>query len=61
MLRRELGFQVIPFTLVLAPCRRLVHLVAKLQWLLASMVSLGSTSDATWSHLMRLDSMTLML
>ncbi|RRT40460.1 hypothetical protein B296_00040635 [Ensete ventricosum] len=38
MLRRELGFRVIPFTLVLAPCRRLVHLVAKLQWLHASML-----------------------
>ncbi|URD90922.1 hypothetical protein MUK42_14794 [Musa troglodytarum] len=62
MLGLELGICVIPFTVVLASCRWLVHLVAKLQWLHASMVSLGSTYAATWgSHLMRLNSMALML
>ncbi|RRT55707.1 hypothetical protein BHE74_00050538 [Ensete ventricosum] len=61
MLLLELGICVIPLTLYLAPCRRVVHLVAKLQRLHASLMRSRATSPATWRRLPRIDSATVTL
>lgn len=58
----ELGVWIIPLTLVLAPCRRLVRLVAELQRLQRSLVRSGYLSPAAWSDLIRVSSLaTVML
>ncbi|KAF7106442.1 hypothetical protein CFC21_107170 [Triticum aestivum] len=58
----ELGIWLLPFTLLLAPARRLVHLVRELQRILL-VVACGRRTPAAfgevWSRLDRLDSATV--
>ncbi|THU65511.1 hypothetical protein C4D60_Mb05t04440 [Musa balbisiana] len=61
MLILELGIWVIPLTLIFAPCRRLVHLVAELQRVGESMMRPRSASPAIWSRLERLNSVALII
>ncbi|KAG6524276.1 hypothetical protein ZIOFF_014182 [Zingiber officinale] len=49
----ELGVCIIPLTLVLVPCRRLVRLVAELQRLRLSVARSGYLSPAAWPGLIR--------
>jgi hypothetical protein len=65
MLILELGLWVLPFTLMLAPARRMVHLVQELQRILLVFVCgrrrrSGTTAfGEVWSRLDRLDSATV--
>lgn len=61
MLILELGVWLIPFTLVLVPCRRLVLLVSTLRRILDGVVASGSTSPAIWMRLARVNSMALVV
>ena len=58
----ELGVWLLPFTLLLPPARRLVHLVRELQRILL-VVACGRRTPAAfgevWSRLDRLDSATV--
>ncbi|KAF3321269.1 hypothetical protein FCM35_KLT14522 [Carex littledalei] len=54
----ELGIWLIPLTLVLAPIRRFVLLISKIQQLHASMSGPRFSSPDMWSRLARLDTMT---
>ncbi|KQK00602.1 hypothetical protein BRADI_3g50605v3 [Brachypodium distachyon] len=59
MLILVLGIWILPVTLIFAPCRRLVLLVAKLQELEASIMRTRSSSPAMWSRLARLQTITI--
>ncbi|CAL9766750.1 unnamed protein product, partial [Musa acuminata subsp. burmannicoides] len=61
MLLLELGIWIIPFTLVLAPCRRLVFLVSRIQGFRECVLRSRSTSPAIWSRLARLNTMTFVI
>ncbi|CAL9176354.1 unnamed protein product [Musa hybrid cultivar] len=61
MLILELGIWVIPLTLIFAPCRRLVHLVAELQRVGESMMRPRAASPAIWSRMERLNSVALII
>jgi hypothetical protein len=65
MLVVELGIWVIPLTLVLVPCRRIVLLLTKLQELYRSMTAprlvITSREEDMWSRLSRLNSMAFMM
>uniref|UniRef100_A0A804J418 Uncharacterized protein n=1 Tax=Musa acuminata subsp. malaccensis TaxID=214687 RepID=A0A804J418_MUSAM len=61
MLILELGIWVIPLTLIFAPCRRLVHLVAELQRVGESMMGPRAASPAIWSRMERLNSVALII
>lgn len=61
MLLLELGIWIIPFTLVLAPCRRLVLLVSRIQGFRECVLRSRSTSPAIWSRLARLNTMTFVI
>ncbi|KAL6861542.1 hypothetical protein ACP4OV_017242 [Aristida adscensionis] len=58
----ELGIWVLPFTLLLAPARRMVRLVDELQKILAAVACRRSPPaplGEVWSRLDRLDSATV--
>jgi hypothetical protein len=61
----ELGIWVIPLTLVLVPCRRIVLLLTRLQELYRSMTAprlvITSREEDMWSRLSRLNSMAFMM
>ncbi|OAY79123.1 hypothetical protein ACMD2_20045 [Ananas comosus] len=64
LLLLELGIWLLPFTLIFAPLRRLVRLVANLQQICDQIVSgrgLSLPSRAIWGRLERLDSATVMI
>ncbi|KAG0534852.1 hypothetical protein BDA96_04G315600 [Sorghum bicolor] len=61
MLIFALGIWLIPMTLIFAPCRRLVLLVAKLQELEASIMHSRSSYPAVWSHIARIQTITITL
>ncbi|KAG6504046.1 hypothetical protein ZIOFF_036371 [Zingiber officinale] len=61
MLILELGIWLIPFTLVLAPFRRLVLLVSKLRQIRDGVVASRSTSPAIWMRLARINSTALVV
>lgn len=46
MLILDLGIWILPFTLLIAPCRRLTHLIARLRKLLEGVGVVGSPWDA---------------
>ncbi|PUZ62275.1 hypothetical protein GQ55_4G343800 [Panicum hallii var. hallii] len=63
MLILELGIWVLPFTLLLAPARRMVRLVAELQRVFLAVAFHRASPPAlgeVWSRLDRLDSATVM-
>ncbi|KAG1359257.1 hypothetical protein COCNU_08G007030 [Cocos nucifera] len=60
MLILELGIWIIPFTLVIAPCRRLVVLIDKLQQLWTTITSSLSRPPAVWRRMARLETTVLM-
>jgi hypothetical protein len=55
----ELAIWAIPMTLIFAPCRRLVLLVANLQQFRASIMRTRSSSPALWSRLARLQTISI--
>ena len=63
MLILELGLWVLPLTLLLAPARRMVHLVEELQRILFAFACgrrrPGRAFGEVWSRLDRLDSATV--
>uniref|UniRef100_A0A0E0KTJ2 Uncharacterized protein n=1 Tax=Oryza punctata TaxID=4537 RepID=A0A0E0KTJ2_ORYPU len=62
MLILELGIWIIPMTLVLVPCRRLVTLVARLQQLEECLARPGPLlSPETWSRVARVHTMSIMV
>ncbi|RWV80170.1 hypothetical protein GW17_00058599 [Ensete ventricosum] len=61
MLLLGLGIWIIPFTLVLAPCRRLVLLVSRIQGFREFVLRSRSTSPAIWSRFARLNTMTFVI
>lgn len=61
MLILELGIWIIPMTLIFAPCRRLVLLIAKLQQLEASIMHTRSSSPAIWSRIARIQTLSMTL
>ncbi|KAF3324708.1 hypothetical protein FCM35_KLT10865 [Carex littledalei] len=62
MLILELGIWALPFTLLVAPIRRLVCLVAKIQRLFATMATTSrSQYEGIWTRLSRLDSSTILI
>ena len=61
MLIFALGIWLIPMTLIFAPCRRLVLLVAKLQVLEASIMRSTSSYPAVWSHIARIQTISITL
>jgi len=62
MLILELGIWVLPFTLLLAPARRMVRLVAELQRIFLAVACRAPPPalGEVWSRLDRLDSATVM-
>ncbi|CAL5045647.1 unnamed protein product [Urochloa decumbens] len=63
MLILEVGIWVLPFTLLLAPARRMVRLVAELQRIFLAVACRRApppTLGEVWSRLDRLDSATVM-
>jgi len=62
MLILELGIWVLPFTLLLAPARRMVRLVAALQRIFLAVACRAPPPalGEVWSRLDRLDSATVM-
>ncbi|PKU65060.1 hypothetical protein MA16_Dca027584 [Dendrobium catenatum] len=58
MLILELGIWLIPFTLLLAPCRRFVLLVAKLQQLHTIITRPFSSSPNIWNRMTGLNYIT---
>ncbi|KAF8662115.1 hypothetical protein HU200_056307 [Digitaria exilis] len=63
MLILELGIWVLPFTLLLAPARRMVSLVAELQRIFLAIACRRAPPPGlgeVWSRLDRLDSATVM-
>ncbi|URE07474.1 hypothetical protein MUK42_01024 [Musa troglodytarum] len=58
MLILELGIWIVPLTLVLAPCRRLVLLVARITQIHQCVARSRSRPPAFWSRLARLHSAT---
>lgn len=61
MLILALGLWLIPMTLIFAPCRRLVLLVAKLQELRASFMRGRSSYPAAWSLVTRIQTISITL
>ncbi|PAN07407.1 hypothetical protein GQ55_1G325500 [Panicum hallii var. hallii] len=61
MLIFALGIWIIPMTLIFAPCRRLVLLVARLQQIEASIMRTRSSPPAVWSRIARIHTLSITL
>ena len=61
MLIFALGIWIIPMTLIFAPCRRLVLLVARLQQIEASIMRTRSSPPAVWRRIARIQTLSITL